>query len=439
MFGGVYLWSAMVLTAGVVPLAVMTKATRALPAPAGWPRRLDLALGAALGGVVVQLIPLPIAFIRILSPSREQFLIATSLQNGSPPAFLPLTVDPSATVHAWLSLFTILAAFWIARTLFARGGLRTFSTIIACGAIALVILAFAQHASGTTLVYGFWQPRDAGARPLGPFINRNHLGTWSLMAMCLCVGYLQWRTAHATTPPTWRARLAAWMDGRRLLLQLAIVLLAAVLALSASRSSLVALMCAAGYVAVAGLPRVPVNTAASRRPPSASRRSLTALAALAIVAMLGYGDSSRLLLRMDETRATGMANRLSIWRDAMPMIGDFPLTGVGAGAFGSAMRIYQTSPRTYYHNEAHNQYLQIFSEGGVLLTVPAACAVFAFMAAAWTQLRRRNDPLRWMRVAGAAALVGVAVQSIWETGLTLPANGMLAAALAGLVVHEERR
>ena len=134
-----------------------------------------------------------------------------------------------------------------------------------------------------------------------------------------------------------------------------------------------------------------------------------------------------------------MANRLSIWRDAMPMIGDFPLAGVGAGAFGSAMRIYQTSPRTYYHNEAHNQYLQIFSEGGVLLTVPAACAVFAFMAAAWTQLRRRNDPLRWMRVAGAAALVGVAVQSIWETGLTLPANGMLAAALAGLVVHEERR
>jgi hypothetical protein len=47
--------------------------------------------------------------------------------------------------------------------------------------------------------------------------------------------------------------------------------------------------------------------------------------------------------------------------------------------------------------------------------------------------------MRWMRVAGVAALLGVAVQSIWETGLTLPANGMLAAALAALVVHEERR
>jgi O-antigen ligase len=131
--------------------------------------------------------------------------------------------------------------------------------------------------------------------------------------------------------------------------------------------------------------------------------------------------------------------RLAIWRDAVPVIADFPLTGVGAGAFGSAMRLYQTSPRTYYHNEAHNQYLQIVSEGGMLLGVPAAFTLCGFIAAAWRQLRRRDDPVHWMRVAAAAALVGVAVQSVWETGLTLPANGMLAAALAGLLVHEERR
>jgi O-antigen ligase len=284
-------------------------------------------------------------------------------------------------------------------------------------------------------VYGFWQPRDAGARPLGPFINRNHMGTWSLLAMCLCAGYLQWRTAHIVVPANWRGRLATWMDGRRLVLQLAIVMLAAVLALGASRSSLVALMCAAGYVAVARLGSSPMSGGR----PSASRLSLSGLATVAIVAMLGYGDSSRLLLRVHETRTTGLASRAAIWRDSVPMIRDFPLTGVGAGAFGSAMRIYQTSPRTYYHNEAHNQYLQIATEGGILLSAPAAFATFAFIAATLRQLRRRDDRVRWMRVAGVAGLIAVAVQSLWETGLTLPANGMLAAALAALVVHEERR
>jgi O-antigen ligase len=352
---------------------------------------------------------------------------------------MPLTVDAVATVHACLSLFVILATFWLARALFAHGGLRTFSMIVAWGAVALVLLTFAQHAAGTTLVYGFWQPRDAGARPLGPFINRNHMGTWSLLAMCLCGGYLQWRTAHIPAATNWRGRLTNWMDGRSLVLQLAIVMVAAVLALGASRSSLVALMCAAGYVAVSSVGRIPAPASAGRTRRSASPMSLSGLAAVAIVAMLGYGDSSRLLLRVDETRTTGLASRAAIWRDSVPMMIDFPFTGVGAGAFGSAMRIYQTSPRTYYHNEAHNQYLQIASEGGILLSLPALLATFAFAAAARTQLRRRNDPVRWMRVAGVAGLIAVAVQSIWETGLTLPANGMLAAALAGLVVHEERR
>ena len=424
MFGAVYLWCAIVLTASVIALATIVEAGRRPPAPAGWPRLLDLALLASLCIVLIQVIPLPSSFVRIVSPAREKFLAATALQSSTAPAFLPLTVDVTATVHAWLSLFVILSTFWIARALFARGGLRTFSMVVAWGAIALVILTFAQHASGTALVYGFWQPRDAGTRPLGPFINRNHMGTWGLLAMCLCAGYLLWRSAHLPVSTTWRGRLATWMDGRRLVLQLAVMLLAAVLALGASRSSLVALMCAAGYVAVAGV---------------ASRTSLSGLAIVAIVAMLGYGDSSRLLLRVDETRTTGLASRAAIWRDALPMMSDFPVTGVGAGAFGSAMRIYQTSPRTYYHNEAHNQYLQIASEGGIVLVVPAALAMSAFIAIAWRQLRRRDDPVRWMRVAGVAGLIAVAVQSIWETGLTLPANGMLAAALAGLVVHEERR
>jgi O-antigen ligase len=162
------------------------------------------------------------------------------------------------------------------------------------------------------------------------------------------------------------------------------------------------------------------------------------LAGVSVFGMLAYGDGDRLLLRLDETRTTGMANRLAIWRDSAAVIRDFPATGVGAGAFATAMRVYQTTPRTYYHNEAHNQYLQLLVEGGVLLLMPALIALGAFTTAAWKRLRRPDDPLRWMRVAGTGALFGVAVQSIWETGLTLPANGMLAAAVAALVVHESR-
>jgi O-antigen ligase len=419
MFGGVYFWSIAVLAGTVIALLV---AVRPQVAPRGSARVLDLALIALLVAVALQIVPLPISVIRVASPVRDVFVKAVSLQASSV-EFLPLSVDTGATTHAWLSLFCIVATFWSARAIFAHGGIRTFARIIAGGAIVLVVVAFAQHASGSTLVYGFWQPRDVGARPLGPFINRNHFGTWSLMAICLCVGYLQWRSEGRHLAGAWRARVAAWLDARRLVLHLAVVLLAAAVALGSSRSSLVALGCAAGYVALAA--------------PTGPRRraSLGALAALSVIAMLGYGDGQQLLQRVDETRRTGMANRLAIWRDTVPMIRDFPVAGVGAGAFASAMRVYQTSPRTYYHNEAHNQYLQLAAEGGLLLVLPAVAVTIAFLLAAARQLHRRRDPVRWMRIAAGGALVGVAVQSIWETGLTLPANGMFAAALAAILVH----
>ena len=417
-----YLWTGIVLAAGTVALLAGVRPTLAARGPL---RVLDAALVALLGAVVLQAVPLPAALVGTVSPARQRFVDATTLA-ARDSAWVPLTLDTAGTVHAFVSLFSIVATFWIARAIFARGGIRTFSAVIAWGAIVLGLAAVALHASGTTLVYGVWPPRDAGARPLGPFINRNHFGTWSVMAMCLCAGYLQWRGGGASGPAALRARLARMLDGRRLVLQAAIVLLAAAVGLSASRSALVALACAAGYVALAA----PASPGARWR-----RLPLAVLAASALVAVLGYGDGPRLLLRMEETRTTGMANRVAIWRDSLPVIRDFPVAGVGAGAFGRSMRVYQTTPRTYYHNEAHNQYLQLAVEGGVLLAAPAVVALLAFGAAARDAMRRRDDALRWMRVAAAGALVGVAVQSIWETGLTLPANGMFAAALAALLVH----
>ena len=419
MFGGVYWWSAVILAAGITILFIAVRPRLEARGPL---RTLDVALTGLLAAALFQLVPLPAAAVRILSPGRDALMTATSLQ---PPeaAFTPLTIDVPATAHAWLALFCVVATFWTARALFARGGIRTFSNVIAWGAIAMTIVAFAQHASGTEFVYGFWHPSHIGARPLGPFINRNHLGTWSILAICLCAGYLQWRGEGGRSAASWRTRVFQSLDARRLVLQLAVVLLASVVALGASRSSLVALGCAAGYVAVAGY-------RAGR-----GRFPLAVLAVCALGAMLGYGDGQRLLLRVDETRTVGMANRVAIWRDTVPVIRGFPVTGVGAGAFGSAMRVYQTGPRTYHYNETHNQYLQLAAEGGLLLGIPAVIALGAFIRSAWRQLRHRDDPVRWMRLAASGALIGVAVQSIWETGLTLPANGMFAAALAGLLVH----
>lgn len=100
------------------------------------------------------------------------------------------------------------------------------------------------------------------------------------------------------------------------------------------------------------------------------------------------------------------------------------------------MLVYQQSDRRLFFNQAHNQYLQFAAEGGLILLVPLICAAVLFACAAARRLNQDRTPMVWVRAGAVAGLVGVLVQSIWETGLRLPANGMLLAVLCAIAVHE---
>ena len=99
------------------------------------------------------------------------------------------------------------------------------------------------------------------------------------------------------------------------------------------------------------------------------------------------------------------------------------------------MLVYQQTDRTVFINQAHNQYLHFLAEGGVLLTVPAVMAVVAFIRLFRTRLAQDTSSSVWLRIGGGAAILAVAVQGIWETGLRMPANGLLFAIAAAVAVH----
>jgi O-antigen ligase len=160
------------------------------------------------------------------------------------------------------------------------------------------------------------------------------------------------------------------------------------------------------------------------------------LAALALVAIVAaYANVQPLLSRVDETLAVGAGGRPQVWQETVRLTRDFWPTGVGLGSYQAAMLVYQQANRTVFINQAHNQYLHVFAEGGVLLAVPAVMAVVAFIRLFRTRLAQDTSSSVWLRVGGAAAILAVAVQGIWETGLRMPANGLLFAIAAGVAVH----
>jgi O-antigen ligase len=137
--------------------------------------------------------------------------------------------------------------------------------------------------------------------------------------------------------------------------------------------------------------------------------------------------------------ATGLGGRREIWERTWAMTSDFWITGVGAGAYERAMTVYQPKPHVFYFNHAHNEYLQLLSEGGVMLAVPAAIAIVAGAWLIWRRLAADRTAVFWIRAGAAAGLLAVVVQSVWDTGLRMPANAVLFAIVAAIAMHDGGR
>ena len=99
------------------------------------------------------------------------------------------------------------------------------------------------------------------------------------------------------------------------------------------------------------------------------------------------------------------------------------------------MAIYQRSSAGLIFNQAHNHYVQVAAEGGLILGIPVLAALVLLVRAGVSALGRDRSGMFWLRAGAASGLVGVAVQSLLETGLLTPANGVLAAIAAAILLH----
>ncbi|MBN1179310.1 MAG: O-antigen ligase family protein, partial [Anaerolineae bacterium] len=119
--------------------------------------------------------------------------------------------------------------------------------------------------------------------------------------------------------------------------------------------------------------------------------------------------------------------RIDMWRSALAIFTDRPLTGVGPSAYGTGLRLYrQPLLARDQFAAAHNLYLNVLAEMGV----PGLLAGAAFLVTlAWTWWRqwRAATPgsATWWRLLGVgAALIGLGTQSMVDTflesGIILP-------------------
>ncbi|HEV8693843.1 MAG TPA: O-antigen ligase family protein [Lysobacter sp.] len=418
--GGVYLWASAPLIAAA---AVLAAGFKPRIASSGETRLLDIALIASAAAVALQLVPLPPSFLTSNAQTVRSTLLLSPNQDWQ-----PVSLSPGSTAYALALVLSAMVAFWTARKACAGGAARPLIRAIAIIGLLAAVAAVMQQAGNPMLIYGRWAPRDEGARPFGPFINRNHFATWLLMGFPLAVGYVA--AAVSARKPTHRiaAEIAALLKGlgtSATWVAVAAAVMTVGLVASTSRSALIAL--AVAIVAGAWVGRHRMDR----------RTRLWGGAGVILIAgaVLAYVNLQPLLLRVEETLAVGAGGRPQIWRETLGVVRDFWITGTGLASYQTAMLVYQRMDRTVFVNQAHNQYLQLLAEGGVLVVIPALIAVFSFVRLFRVRFMADSSPSAWLRIGAVTALIAAAAQSCWETGLRMPANGMLFAVTAAIAVH----
>jgi len=391
---------------------------------------LDGSLLACLAAVGAQLLPLTASARNRVSPHAGQIDAALRLDaaSGAVP-IQALSIDAEATAWAFAVGAAYVGLFLCARSIFARGGVRTVSRGITWLGLGLSLLVAVQRATSPSMLYWYFKPLDAGASPYGPFVNRNALATWLVMAVPIAVGYAVARDQTDRRPNVGLAAKLEAMDSTQLWLAGAACLMTGAVFASLSRAGILAV--GAGVLAF---------IAVARRRIHRGRAVVWTVVGLGTLALIGlmFANFGALAMRLQGSTDAGVWGRSAIWRDTWRMALDFWVAGVGAGAFEKGMLLYQQGSRVFFFNHAHDEYLQILAEGGLLLAVPAALAVVAGGLVIAGRVRLDRTPIFWIRAGAIAGIVAVAVQSVFDTGLRTPANGVLFAIVAAIACHEPR-
>jgi O-antigen ligase len=240
----------------------------------------------------------------------------------------------------------------------------------------------------------------------------------------LLVGYLitharsHWRTAST------RRLSVILTDTRALWLLASIALLTAGLLITESRAGVVSF----GVAALVLVARSWTRTS------TGGRLGIAALFVAVALAVSLWASPAGVLNRFDRAWSGADGGRPEIWRETRRLIAQFPVTGIGLGAFDVVMPLYQHSARTILINHAHNQYLHIQAEGGLLVSVPLAVALVAFAGLARRRRREDDTTMVHVRDGAVAGLCGLALLGLFDVPSLTPAVVLLGSVSAAIAV-----
>jgi putative inorganic carbon (HCO3(-)) transporter len=119
--------------------------------------------------------------------------------------------------------------------------------------------------------------------------------------------------------------------------------------------------------------------------------------------------------------------------DTLAAIGDYPLTGTGAGSFYAIFPIYQRGEVRGYYDHAHNDYAEFAVELGLPAVALLGSGVLLSLGVALAAQRRRHDNLmKGLGLGAGMGMLALLIHSSVDFNLQIPANAAMFMVLMAL-------
>jgi O-antigen ligase/tetratricopeptide (TPR) repeat protein len=435
-FGSVHSFFLWLLYIGVAALLVGWAALCVLEGRVRWRWcPVVFCLAALCGLTIVQILPLPVEWVSAISPHatemRQQF--TPTLAEGTPAATTAtLSLDPGATRVELVRLIAILALFATVRNnILDPGAFYRLAWIMAANGVILSLVGMGQLASSPRNVV-FWSV-PTGGEVFGPFICRNHAAYYLNLCLGLTAGLLLGTRCFLNDERSnWRDVLR---DPRVLWLVCGMAIMLAGLTATLSRGGVV------GFLAASIVCLALFFLRMGRGTPVVGFVLVAGMALLLVV----WQGSDRVVERFmgspNGSQGSRLDDRTAIWKRSLPLIRQFPLAGIGVGTFTYLEPTCQVpgDDFTTLAEHAHNDFLELWIEGGTIQFVLAIAMVAIIFQRSYRAFRKNaNTGLGRLAFGALIAFGAIVIHSFVDFGLHIPAVAILTTVVGAMLMNLEQ-
>jgi O-antigen ligase len=332
-----------------------------------------------------------------------------------------LSLDPYSTRLAVIQL-VVYFIFFAAAFVFINNRKRLWKivlTIIIFGA-AMAFFGILQRLANLEAIYGL-RPSPQ-AIPFASFVNQHHFAAFMEMTIALTLALLFGRATKKDKNP---------------LLIIAAVLMGIAIALTGSRGGFLSLLGILGFIIAANLlqkrkEKIGTVKANFRRNFALIGGGIALILVLFGSVFLLGGDESLLRgIGLQNNQVDFSSGRKHYWQIALKVIFDYPIFGAGLNAFAAAYTQYDTWNGAMRVERAHNDYLQILADAGILGFACVASFIWLLFKQSLQIIGKASDRFRLnAAIGGLAGCFGILLHSFFDFPLRTPSNGFFFLLLA---------